>query len=195
MTERELSEAERQLGVTMPDGYRDFLLHVDAGGVGPVRMRRLMRGLDGWGWEDDEETDHAALATPFPDQKSYGSRWEELDAVRPEVSDEAAWAAWCRRSSGVERAQTAGAVYLSDDGCGFYTLLIVSGAERGNVWFDRRATSDVIVPLRNRDGTRATFTDFYLDWLDAAERSLTASEGPVRRRDIWAPIWEGRFDG
>ncbi|WP_446220058.1 SMI1/KNR4 family protein [Micromonospora sp. IBHARD004] len=194
LTEHELTEAEQQFGVTVPDGYWQFLLHVDSGGIGPVNLRRLSRGPGGWGWENDQETDHAALATPFPDQDSYEDQWEKLEAVKPQVSDETAWAAWNRRSDDLERAQTAGAVHLSDNGCGFYTLLVVSGTERGNVWFDRRATSDVIVPLRNRGGTHATFTDFYLDWLDAAEQALTASWGPLHRYDIRAPIWEGRFD-
>ncbi|MFG1953558.1 hypothetical protein [Micromonospora sp. NPDC048830] len=40
------------------------------------------------------------------------------------------------------------------------------------MWFDRRATCDDIVPLRNRDGSHANFTDFYLDWLAAAERTF-----------------------
>lgn len=194
LTERELAEAEQQFGVVMPDGYRQFLRYVDAGGTGPVTMRRLSRGRDGWGWENDQDTDLPALAAPFPDQESHEDQRKELEAVQPPRSDEAAWAAWQRRCDDLDRAQTAGAVYLSDDGCGFYTLLICSGAERGNVWFDRRATSDVIVPLRNRDGTHATFTDFYLDWLDAAERALAVNRGRLRRCEIQGPIYEARFD-
>ncbi|WP_346118405.1 SMI1/KNR4 family protein [Micromonospora coerulea] len=193
LTERELAEAEQQLGVVMPDGYRQFLLYVDSGGTGPVTMRRLSRGPGGWAWENDRETELAALATPFPDQDSYEDRWEEHEAAQPPRSDETAWAAWNQRGDALHQAQTAGAVYLSDDGCGFHTLLVCSGAERGNVWFDRRATSDDIVPLRNRDDTHASFTDFYLDWLDAAEQALAAKRGRVRRYEVRAPIYEGRF--
>ncbi|MCG5460614.1 SMI1/KNR4 family protein [Micromonospora sp. MED01] len=194
LTDRELTDAEQQFGVTLPDGYREFLLHVDSGGIGPVNLRRLSRSSGCWAWEDDQETDHGALTTPFPDQDSYEGQWDELEAMKPQLSDEAGWAAWNRRSNDLERAQTTGVVYLSDNGCGFYTLLVVSGTERGNIWFDRRATSDVIVPLRHQDGRHVTFTDFYLDWLSAADQTLAARGEPLRSYDIAAPIWEGRFD-
>ncbi|MFI5486913.1 SMI1/KNR4 family protein [Micromonospora echinaurantiaca] len=194
LTERELGEVEQQFGVVMPDGYRQFLRHVDSGGVGPVTMRRLVRGPGGWRWENDRETDLASLATPFPDQDSYEDLWDGLEAVEPPRSDEAAWTAWDLRAEDLHRAQTAGALYISDDGCGFHTLLVCSGVERGNVWFDRRATCDDIVPLRNPDGTHASFTDFYLDWLDAAEQALAGRWGRLYRYEIRAPIYEGRFD-
>lgn len=194
LTEGALAEAEQQFGVTMPDGYRQFLLRVGSGGPGPVNMRPLARGPDGWGWVGDRQTDLAALTTPFPDQDSYQRRCDALDDARPQGPDETAWADWARRSDALERGRTAGALHLSDDGCGFFTLLVVSGAERGTVWFDRRATSDVIVPLRNPDRTHATFADFYLDWLTAAEQALAAGRAPLRRADVRAPIYAGRFD-
>ncbi|GGQ42291.1 hypothetical protein GCM10010215_77270 [Streptomyces virginiae] len=48
--------------------------------------------------------------------------------------------------SGREGACGAGAVYIQEDGCGFSTLLVVTGPHRGQMWFDGRATCDQILP-------------------------------------------------
>jgi len=48
LAEAELAEAEDQWGVALPEEYRSFLLHVDSGGLGPVELRRLVRGSGGW---------------------------------------------------------------------------------------------------------------------------------------------------
>src|SRR5690349_20602159 len=61
LSEAEVVEAEGQFGVTLPAGYREFLIHVDSGGHGPDSgLRRLRSGPSGWGWEgwpDEPGTD------------------------------------------------------------------------------------------------------------------------------------------
>ncbi|WP_234359993.1 SMI1/KNR4 family protein [Streptomyces sp. DSM 15324] len=46
-----------------------------------------------------------------------------------------------------EDVKTAGAVVVQEHGCGFSTLLAVTGPLAGTVWWDGRATCDRIVPL------------------------------------------------
>ncbi|WP_051055491.1 MULTISPECIES: hypothetical protein [Kitasatospora] len=88
-------------------------------------------------------------------------------------------------------ARDTGAVFLLEHGCGFSTLLVVSGPMRGTMWFDGRATCDRLNPLLNDDRRPATFAEWYLDWL-AHEESMTTPE--QRRADAGRPIWFRWFD-
>ncbi|MFI5618023.1 SMI1/KNR4 family protein [Streptomyces sp. NPDC051567] len=203
LAEAEVADAERELGIVFPEDYRQYLLRVSAGGTGPSRIRPLSRrGADGWGWEGDLHTDVGALASAFPARSTYEAEWGALDAEEPvpgrfrdgSAFDKAS-RAWDARCEELHEVQTRGAVFLGDDGCGF-VLLIVSGPERGAVWYDRRATSDAIVPLLGADGTHASFGDLYMEWLDRAERAVETArrdgtEPRVRR--VVTPIFETRF--
>jgi hypothetical protein len=185
LNEMDVVAAERQFGVTLPDGYRQFLLHVDSGGPGPVDMRRLFLGDAGWCWENDLDTDLTALSEPFPDQRAFDREYAEFYTEQQPPSTPEDREAWYAREEELLRRQTSGAVYLGDEGHNFSILLVVSGPERGNVWFDRRATSDTIVAFRRQDGASASFIDLYLDWIEAAER-LLGSAAPVGDRSSHA---------
>jgi hypothetical protein len=58
-----------------------------------------------------------------------------------------------------------GAVYLAHHGCAYYDWLIVSGPHRGQVWTDNRADDG------NLDPAAPSFSDWYMGWLDRAERT------------------------
>lgn len=60
--------------------------------------------------------------------------------------------------------QTAGAVFLSEQGCGYYTLLVLNGEHRGTLWDDSRAADCGITPMR------VGFAEWYLRWLERCER-------------------------
>lgn len=148
----EVHEAEEQLGITFPAEYRDHLIRVSAGGR---RIRRLYRGRTGWGWEGDHDTNYGLLTTPFPHPDSYRRYEDELDDREPQESDypddgayRTAWASWDDEYGVLQERKTAGAVYIQEGGCGFNTLLVVTGPHRGTMWYDERATSDLIRPLR-----------------------------------------------
>jgi hypothetical protein len=67
LTEAEVSAAERDLGVTFPREYREYLLRVSAGG----RLARLERSESGWWWAGNGVHTRARLAEPFPHPDSY----------------------------------------------------------------------------------------------------------------------------
>ncbi len=59
-----------------------------------------------------------------------------------------------------------GAFPICHHGCALRTYLVVSGAERGNVWFDRRAETGGIQPHSDPGGRHLTLLRWYERWLD-----------------------------
>ncbi|MGW0854816.1 SMI1/KNR4 family protein [Streptomyces sp. NPDC002690] len=170
LSEAEVRAAEAELGITFPEQYREYLLRESAGGV----VNRLRRTAAGWGWDGDHHTNLALLSTAFPHPDSCRAREEELDAREPRPEDFpdpgahlAARARWDAEYEVFQEYRTAGAVYVQDNGCGFSTLLVVTGPHRGTLWFDGRATCDRILPL-NLDGGPVSF----VEWLDRRSMDL-----------------------
>ncbi|MEV7726509.1 SMI1/KNR4 family protein [Streptomyces sp. NPDC087917] len=146
----ELDAAERELGVSFPAEYRAHLL---AGSPGRAVFRPY-RSAAGWTWGGALPTRIDLLAEPFPHPDSYAEADLALDAREPRPGDFAegqahlaAWRAWDLECEEWEGRKTAGAVVLEEHGCGFATLLAVTGPLAGTVWWDGRATCDRIVPL------------------------------------------------
>lgn len=168
LTEAELAMAEQELGVSFPAAYRAHLQEAKpAKRVFPPR-----RTERGWDWDAGRGTPAELLALPFPHPDSYVSATAELDAREPlleEFADERAyadaWQAWDQEYEVFQDHKTAGAVVLQEHGCGFYTLLAVTGPLAGTVWWDGRATCDLIVPLSlDHAGSArpATFSEWLL---------------------------------
>lgn len=61
-----------------------------------------------------------------------------------------------------------GALWICHHGAGLRTLLVVTGPERGNVWFDGRANHRGITPHVDASGTHRSFGAWYIDWLEDA---------------------------
>ncbi|MFE1768450.1 SMI1/KNR4 family protein [Streptomyces angustmyceticus] len=168
LSETEICEAEAELGIALPDQYREYLLQQSAG----VAVNRLHRSAAGWGWHGDSSTNYDLLTTNFPHPDSYRAYADELDTREPLTQNfadhnayQAAWKQWDAEYEVFQERKTSGAVFIQDNGCGFSTLLVVTGPHRGSLWFDGRATCDQILPL-NLGGQPVSF----MDWL--AHRSM-----------------------
>ncbi|HEY9438225.1 MAG TPA: SMI1/KNR4 family protein [Streptomyces sp.] len=162
LSEAEICEAEAELGIAFPDQYREYLLRQSAGGA----VNRLCRSAAGWGWHGDSDTNYDLLTTDFPHPDAYSTYGDELDAREPLAQDfsdhdayRAAWEQWDAEYGVFQEHKTAGAVFIQESGCGFSTLLVVTGPYRGSLWFDGRATCDQILPL-NLGGEPVSFTDW-----------------------------------
>jgi hypothetical protein len=59
-----------------------------------------------------------------------------------------------------------GAFPICHQGCALRILLVVRGVEAGHVWEDRRSEHAGLMPIRLKDGSRATFAAWYEEWLD-----------------------------
>jgi len=61
-----------------------------------------------------------------------------------------------------------GAFPICHIGCALREWLVISGPERGNVWYDARPDLAGIHPLKDASGNRLSFLAWYRQWLDEA---------------------------
>ncbi|SDN75264.1 SMI1/KNR4 family protein [Actinacidiphila guanduensis] len=178
LTEDEVRAAERQFGITFPADYRGFLLEVGAGGFGPGYGVASLVCRDGiWGWPEWGEAGGpggSLLAQPFPSDDVRTRLTEQLRTLEgaarasheTDGTTDPALAAFRAAEDELYPAMTAGAVRLSHAGCGYFTWLVVTGEERGNLWFDPRCSDGPLAPLGHVQRRRTRFAEWYLEWLD-----------------------------
>ncbi|QKW20918.1 SMI1/KNR4 family protein [Kitasatospora sp. NA04385] len=171
LTESQLRDAERYLGVTLPAEYRTFLAEVGAGGAGPdYGLFPLAATPDGWGWPGQYDDEPADLAAEFLsvtererlDAEHSAREPREADFADPEAHL-AAFRAWDDEWETLRRRMTAGSVQIGEQGCGYSSWLVVSGPHRGSVWEDGFAADALMSQLA------PDFRTWYLDWLARAE--------------------------
>ncbi|MFJ4829754.1 SMI1/KNR4 family protein [Streptomyces sp. NPDC088747] len=177
LSESDVSAAEAQWGISLPDDYRSFMLDVGAGGAGPgYGLSTLSRSAAGWLWtEVNDAMPHDRMRLPFPPPQDSARLQAEHSAGEPEESaftDEDSFRdavrAWLARDDTLFEWSTSGALNLCHEGCGYCYWLVLSGPERGHIWLDERPGDGTFQPL----GTPATpvdFTNWYLDWLNKSE--------------------------
>jgi hypothetical protein len=141
LTEDDVARFEQRHGITLPDDFAAFLREIGNGASGPPGFGLLPLGTAA-GLGDDERywTELPDIAKPFP--FTAASVWEGEDA-----SDRAAASA------------RHGALLLGNDGCGMLWLLIVTGTERGRVWWLTDVGVQPTMPRRD-------FLRWFVDWLD-----------------------------
>jgi hypothetical protein len=161
LTETELTNFELRHQITLPLDYREFLLGKGNGGD---LFFKLGETDDGWGFSLWEENDGfvGVLAKPFP----YTEPWNDLTGYiehTGEESEEADRAYDEMREVFDKRYYQPidGALPLAHLGCAIRLWLVVSGIERGHVWYDDRANLEGLRPLLTREGKRVNFLEWY----------------------------------
>lgn len=153
MRAEEIATFERVHGVTLPLDFRRFLERVTAGGAGPHY------GL-------------APLPQSLEEESRYGSMpWRMREAfVGDTTSDEAAAAV------ATDTSARGGYLVLADQGCGYKTILVLTGPRRGRVISDMREAHEGFLP------EAPSFLDWYERWLDRAlvEWAMSALPDIVR---------------
>lgn len=167
-----LVEFERRHGIELPEEYREFLLQVANGGAGP--------GYDGL-WPLEVEKDYGDLLKrhfPFKDLWCPRCSQETLEEMQA-------------RTGAVELTQ--GSIGIGSYGCSMEIHLVVSGANRGQVWVDDFGGDNGIWPDRGefcpcffdceadyvearRRRRRFTFFEWYEDWISQVYTELAAKE-------------------
>lgn len=177
LTEMEIQQFEHPHQITLPEEYRDFLLHVGNGGAGPYYgLLPLEKSVE------SEESEF--LARPFPHANWWNGmtppNWWDVPSEQREPTQ------FDPRQEEEYFADKhiQGTLCLAHEGCGYYRLLVVSGPERGYIWSDERAGDGGVFPIPHPSGSyrvegfylvpeepqppRVTFWQWYLDWLDEA---------------------------
>lgn len=181
LSHQELADLEQQIGVRLPEDYRDFLVQVAAGGAGPAYgVFPVRRGEDGrWSWHGDGADMIALdrLGEPFP---VVGPSPARLEAMREEEPDEeafediedfdSAYEAWEARWEDLfwSDDRTVGAICLCHIGCAGRKWLVVSGTAAGQIWNDDRADDVDLACAEGPDGEPLSFAAWYLSWLAEA---------------------------
>jgi hypothetical protein len=118
LSSQEIARFEEQHQITLPDDYRQFLLHIGNGGAGPYYG---IAALHQW----DECAAHlsdtpiaadflSALPLLTPEYHQQKERWQSVHPVHPQDAYR-------------------GCMMLCEQGCTYFTLLIVSGEHAGRV--------------------------------------------------------------
>ncbi|PWV94438.1 hypothetical protein DFQ01_1303 [Paenibacillus cellulosilyticus] len=151
LSEQEVEEFEMKNGIVIPSEYRYFICEIGNGGSGPcyglLPLTNYHEHYDNYIWED-EDLKKSYLRYSFP----YTDKWEPRSNNEHDNYD-------------VLKQSLSGTLALSHEGCGYYTLLIVSGEERGNIWLDGMVSDQGMMPLI-RNGNRLGFYEWYENWLD-----------------------------
>ncbi|MFG2116949.1 hypothetical protein ACGFRB_30645 [Streptomyces sp. NPDC048718] len=101
-----------------------------------------------------------------PELDTLDTEEPDRDAFADDESFRRVYAPWEARYDELYDAQEAGAVFLSDQGCGFTTLLVMTGPHQGAVWQDLRPMDEGIKP------TGHGFARWYRNWLERTEQQL-----------------------
>lgn len=165
LTVSELAVYEWRLGLPLPAEYRDFVMEVGHGGAGPFYGLFPLDGSD-----PDDTTDLEQVKKPF--------RWTEATNPKHWQSPNAEDGVWI--DDDVSDGETSrvflnvpGALYLCHYGCALRFFLVINGLGLGEVWMDRQADDEGIVPERGEDGGTVGFLQWYEKWLDDGISTLT----------------------
>lgn len=168
MTEAEVREFERAHAVRLPEEYRAFLMCVGRGGAGPgygvFDLGECDAGFEFRAWHEGDGF-VGALRRPFP----HATAWNDMRGMPEDALSETDAAAYEVQRAAFEEGYFApldGAIPICHLGCALRQWLIVSGAESGHVWEDRRADYEGLVPLQTAAGQRMGFYTWYRGWLD-----------------------------
>lgn len=154
----EIVQFEKSNNLLLPKDYREFLLEIGNGGMGPYYGIQEI-DLDNPRDFRLEENSVIDLSKVFPYQKKWNADWiNELDWDEDRPSESVHNEYW-------STSHLSGAYPICHYGHGDSFLIIINGLQKGNIWFDGRGNYSGIEPELN-EGEPITFYEWYLKWLD-----------------------------
>lgn len=131
-TESQIKEVESCIGHRLPEEYREFLLQIGDGGIGPPHYG--VYALLDRNRPDEEDVLNPQFST-FPPQT------EEDWIDKPFVWNDLNWH---------EKLSYCCFLWMGTDGCAICYLLGVTGSERGNVWHFSESDPDQCLHRQKR---------------------------------------------
>jgi len=172
LSEAEVRTFETQHEITLPTDYRKFLLRIGNGGAGPyygvfpLGQMDDMNGMRPW-LENDGFV--GVLSEAF----ALTSAWNDLTGMPSEdVMDDEEGEYEKQFDQFQNRYWRAslmnGALPICHEGCALRIWIVVTGEQAGQLWRDRRAEFMGVERVLAADGTPATFSRWYNEWLESA---------------------------
>lgn len=138
---------EAKHGIELPEDYRAFLLEMGNGGAGPYYGILPLDEFDSHQIIDEVPSDYLARQNRIPEEVAPGNDWlEKLSLTEDELFE--------------------GTIALAEQGCTYYSLLVVSGPHRGRVL---NVDLELNPPMMCAD---ASFSAWYERWLDESIAGL-----------------------
>lgn len=171
LSESEAAAFERDHKIMLPFDYRQFVTEVGNGGAGPFY------GIFPLGFMDDnlnqrpwQENDGfiGRLSESFGFQEEWNdlSGYPEADSMKRDETK------YGRQIEQFESRYWSselmnGAFPICHEGCALRIWLVVTGGQAGELWEDHRSEYKGLRPVRLADGSAATFSEWYSEWLDS----------------------------
>lgn len=143
-SEKDVAAFEARYGIKLPPAYRDFILTVGNGGAGPGNG---VLSLDNCLPRSQATMGDGCLAAPFLHDRQMAAA--ALDATNYD----------------------AGAIRVADQGNESFDLLVVTGKDRGLLWYDGVKSADALIPCHY------DFAEWYATWLDNALQRFPMATG------------------
>jgi hypothetical protein len=199
LSEKDLSDYEKQYSLKIPKEYREFIAYLGDGGFGPfyglLSLRNNDKKLQSGESADDENLNKDFL---FARDKPFFFFFDaELTVLNADllkcyeeglaVEENEVHSSLSVREEYLYKTATRGVKFLSHEGCGMYNVLVMKGESAGTVWhldFSGGGGWMGVVPLVAQ-GTKhsLSFYDWYNIWLDNAITEITSG-----REEAWSFI-------
>jgi hypothetical protein len=200
LTAPQIAAFEAKNQVQLPLEYVAFLTRLGNGGAGPFYgIETLHKSL----YQDLDSPSKKSVNIPaksFPHVTDWNPVEEmvaldkQLRAINDGTREDPVKALWAQRAALVSGEEhNYGVLSVCNYGYGLTILLVVNGAEKGNLWTDYRAYDEGICPNRGKsfdDSTRISFLDWYEKWLDKATEAIHAGLNRYDSRADWAEALE-----
>jgi len=170
LSEPKVASFEQKHGVLLPPDYREFITRVGDGGGGPFYgvfpLGSMDDNFDMRQWHENDGL-VGTLSKPF----SFQDEWNDVSAMPADDLLNQDEDAYSKQIAAFESTYWSsdlmhGAIPICHEGCALRIWLVVSGEQAGKLWEDRRSEYKGLKPVRLMDGSRATFSGWYKEWLD-----------------------------
>lgn len=162
VSREEVLRFERANRIALPEDYKQFVQQIGNGGAGPgagiLPLDAAASILDPR-IISDEGRDKIALGKDFPYRAAWNDEafYDALEAGADNLDT--------LRGKYFSTEHISGSLCFCDLGCGELFLLVVTGDEAGNVWYDGRGTYGGVFPYTYQERMRVGFLEWYDIWL------------------------------
>lgn len=171
LPQADIVEFERKHQVTLPPDYRQFLTCVGNGGAGPFYgifpLGKIDDNFDLRAWQEEDGM-VGVPSKPFPLEEG----WNDLSTIPKEDIADRDKSEYDLEMDAFDRmywntSLVNGAIPICHEGCALRIWLVITGIQAGYLWEDKRSEHGGLMPLRLADGSSATFTGWYDEWMNA----------------------------